>query len=189
MGQYYKAVLLSTDGKVIGYLQPWTWGSLGKLMEHSWTRDQFLTNVLALLTPGSAFGDGAGVRLVWAGDYADEDYAADPEGTTLVTLYQACKTVQESCDAVPEGVRVTQFPYLVNSTKRVYVKCPAKGLHPLPILTAEGNGRGGGDLPADHAWSGLAGSWARDAICVRPSPPEAEAAYTELIMPPTPDSH
>jgi hypothetical protein len=39
-------------------------------------------------------------------------------------------------------------------------------LHPLPLLTVEGNGRGGGDL---HDAPPIVGSWARDVISVEQS--------------------
>jgi hypothetical protein len=41
--------------------------------------------------------------------------------------------------------------------------------HPLPLLTCEGNGRGGGDYRGD---SPLIGSWARDIISVEEVKPE-----------------
>jgi hypothetical protein len=48
--------------------------------------------------------------------------------------------------------------------------------HPLPILTAEGNGRGGGDYRG--ADEDLVGTWARDVISVEM---EAPADYTMLV--------
>jgi hypothetical protein len=48
-------------------------------------------------------------------------------------------------------------------------------IHPLSLLTAEGNGRGGGDYRGAH--EDLVGSWARDVISVER---EAPAGFTEL---------
>jgi hypothetical protein len=74
--------------------------------------------------------------------------------------------------------------YLVNETKGLYVdyekvKPTTKWGHridPLPLLTAEGNGRGGGDYEGRNMK--LVGSWARDVIYVTDNLPEG---LTELI--------
>jgi hypothetical protein len=49
-------------------------------------------------------------------------------------------------------------------------------LHPLPILTCEGNGRGGGDYFGNYAY---VGAWARDLISLEAIAPEG---YTELAF-------
>jgi hypothetical protein len=55
-------------------------------------------------------------------------------------------------------------------------------LHPLPLLTAEGNGRGGGDFRGDDPQN-LVGSWARDLISVEAAlTPEQLNEYTELVF-------
>lgn len=48
-------------------------------------------------------------------------------------------------------------------------------IHPLPLLTAEGNGRGGGDYHGAHET--LVGSWARDVISIEK---ELPVGYTRL---------
>jgi hypothetical protein len=47
-------------------------------------------------------------------------------------------------------------------------------MHPLPILTCEGNGRGGGDF---HKGDPLVGKWARNRVTVANRKPKG---YTEL---------
>ena len=49
-------------------------------------------------------------------------------------------------------------------------------LHPLPLLTCEGNGRGGGDF---HGSNELIGTWARDVISVAAKKPKG---FKELIF-------
>ena len=50
-------------------------------------------------------------------------------------------------------------------------------VHPLPLLTCEGNGRGGGDYrPEDHP---LIGIWARDVISVEKEKPDG---YVEIAF-------
>lgn len=96
--------------------------------------------------------------------------------------------------------RLEHYPFLINWDKEVFVdkrKVPAvayywspgdkQALHPLPILTAEGNGRGGGDFNTDGHGdrSGpqgnfeLIGSWARDHISLGTSAPEG---FEEVIF-------
>jgi hypothetical protein len=48
-------------------------------------------------------------------------------------------------------------------------------IHPLPLLTAEGNGRGGGDYRGNY--NNLCGIWSRDSISVANEVPEG---YTAL---------
>jgi hypothetical protein len=45
-----------------------------------------------------------------------------------------------------------------------------RSIHPLPILTAEGNGRGGGDYYGTDA--NLAGIWARDILSIEKEIPD-----------------
>jgi hypothetical protein len=49
-------------------------------------------------------------------------------------------------------------------------------IHPLPLLTCEGNGRGGGDFRGEHD---LIGSWARDVISVEAVKP---LNYKEVVF-------
>lgn len=83
----------------------------------------------------------------------------------------------------PFLVTPESHPFIINHDKRLYVdKHNVKGftpywaegdtwyIHPLPLLTAEGNGRGGGDFGGADP-HGLVGSWARDHISVHNAPP------------------
>jgi hypothetical protein len=57
-----------------------------------------------------------------------------------------------------------KYRYLVNHTTRQFVdkaKATRTRIHPLPILTCEGNGRGCGDY---NGGSPLVGAWARHVI-------------------------
>jgi hypothetical protein len=68
-------------------------------------------------------------------------------------------------------VTVKSHPYLINWDKKLYVdkrlidEADGFRLHPLPLLTAEGNGRGGGDFDGEDP-NHLVGSWARDHLSV-----------------------
>lgn len=92
---------------------------------------------------------------------------------------------------LPVKVGTRSHPFICNHDKLEYVnknrvpKITAKWaegrtyrIHPLPLLTAEGNGQGGGDFFGKDA-QGLVGRWARDRISVSPNRPEGEH-WTEV---------
>jgi hypothetical protein len=64
---------------------------------------------------------------------------------------------------------IVSYTYIVNHTKKVYVK-KTDGLHPLSLLTAEGNGRGGGDYNGPNM--DMVGTWARDVISMENEAPD-----------------
>lgn len=185
MGQYYKPVSLekkegiyshdykhrwvNADGKVMYF------GNGLKLMEHSWIGNRFVGAVEMLIAKG---GDWYNDRIVWAGDYAE------PEEGTDKNLYQICATVKK------RHTKVKYFRYIINMDTQQYVdkrKVPVttsgfdkKGkkwysrIHPLPLLTCEGCGRGCGDFRGENH---LVGLWARQRITVSNEIPDN---YTEL---------
>lgn len=184
MGQYYKPVSLEKQEGLYShdYKHRWTnadgkvmlFGNGLKLMEHSWLRNRFVGAVEMLIAAdGEWFGD----RIVWAGDYAD------PETETEQNLYDLCPNVKKP------HTKVKYFRYILNMDTLQYVdkrkvpvtdkdvnngKTYCSRIHPLPLLTCEGNGRGGGDF---HRESPLIGLWARQRITVSNEIPEG---YTEL---------
>lgn len=178
MGQYYIAVILGEkpEGGSLEFIRAWLssyeYGNGSKLMEHSYIGNSYVSAVEWLLSPEGHFWKS---RLVWAGDYAD------PEADTK-TLYDLAQLENEAKEMKPETRDMSAYHFLVNHTKKLYVdkrKSPDDGrgfrIHPLPLLTAEGNGRGGGDYRGAH--EDLVGSWARDVISVEKAAP---AGFTEL---------
>jgi hypothetical protein len=84
---------------------------------------------------------------------------------------------------VPQEKDTTTYRYIVNHSKKQFVdkmacKSGEEGIkyHPLPLLTCEGNGRGGGDYRGD---SPLIGAWARDVISVEEVAP---LDFEELVF-------
>lgn len=150
-------------------------------MEHSYIGNLFVEAVEFLLIDDGEGNKGrwSGNRIVWAGDYAN----AEPlDGNNLYSLVQEKDKLKMLIEAVPEN-----YHYLVNWDKKQFVdktKCnPVNGvwnttdmkIHPLPLLTADGNGRGGGDYNGegiDHV-----GTWARDRISLMKKIPED---FTEI---------
>ena len=206
MGQYYAPVVIGGDG-VSGPMVRWwffahMYGNGLKLMEHSYVGNDFVRAVETFLRL-----DG-GVRLVWAGDYAD----AEPDGKNLWqrTLdatgedhdYSRCVAITSALEPLYPGhepvlKRMTAAShqvemklaadadcrYVINLDTEQYVDTDLAPqaepgwdarIHPLPLLTCEGNGRGGGDY---HGSSAVIGSWARARITVSGRVPQG---FSEL---------
>jgi hypothetical protein len=80
-----------------------------------------------------------------------------------------------------------QAKYLINYDKKEFVnktKVPKDSegwqIHPLPLLTCEGNGRGGGDFRGDE--TKLIGRWSRDKIGVVTKKSEVPKDFKEIIF-------
>ena len=169
MGQYYYPIILDADGKIIVWMQAHMYGNGLKLMEHSFIGNNFVSTFEFGLSPE---GPHHKSHVVWAGDYADDE----PDGENLYNQCEEYRMIR------PEEKDTTRFRFVVNHTKKQFVdktKVASRGgytIHPLPLLTCEGNGRGGGDYRGD---SPLVGSWARDVISVEVDAPEG---FEEIIF-------
>ena len=155
-----------------------TTGQGMKLMEHSWLKNKMMLCVERLLTPG---GEWHKTPIVWAGDYADPVVEN--------------RNYYDLCDNGVDGEHVTQklipkpltakeareFRFIVNHTKKEFVdkrSVPSVDgwqIHPLSLLTSQGNGRGGGDFRNEK--NKFVGKWATDIISVEK---EAPQGYKEI---------
>ncbi len=169
MGQYYKTMLKPKGSKVWNCFSPWDFDNGAKLMEHSYIGNSLTNYVknLILHTP---------MHLVWAGDYADEEKGKD------ANLYYLIEATNPKDKSVPQE-SIDSMRYLVNHKKKLYVDYSKVEedeydyrIDPMPLLCAEGNGRGGGDYYGSAM--NLIGSWARDLISVESEIPNG---YTELV--------
>ena len=168
MGQYYKPIILG-NGKVKATIKAWMYshdyGSGLKLMEHSWMLNGFVGAFESQLIPGAKHYKS---RVVWAGDYADE------ETNSKTNLYSRCSDKTQIAPA--STVLPDEYRFIVNHTKKEYVDKrevidnDGWRIHPLPLLTCEGNGRGGGDYGYPDN-NNIVGSWARDVISVEKTYP------------------
>ncbi len=174
MGQYYKLIILANDKKnnkevILLVLNPRDYNLGSKLMEHSYIGTDIMNTLEYLISPNGQFHQS---RIVWAGDYADEeDNYDDPQ-----TLYQLADNYS-SYTAIYEYNKKNK--YIINHTKKIYIdkeKIQYNEIHPLPLLVSEGNGRGGGDYNGNN--QDLCGSWNRDVISMEESLP---FNYIELI--------
>lgn len=218
MGQYFKPIFLSEKNKPNNYVYSHDFGSGLKLMEHSWMKSHFVRFVEKQLIDNPQ-------RLVWAGDYADNE---NPETLTEqeislladetseywnseklrkegVNLYSLCKGVARlTHDEDIKGnlwehnfsettIAPLKLKYLINYDKQEYVdksKVPANKngwkIHPLPLLTCEGNGQGGGDFYVVEGKNqgnvDLIGSWARNKIGVGFKKSDIPKGFKEIIF-------
>ena len=163
MGQYFTPTIIDSAGRVTAALDPSDYGCGLKL--HGHTRyDTTLMRAVELLLAA----DGGG-RLVWAGDYADDDAAT---GTNLYFAAQPRHFVRfaglvhdvgdAGTTAVPGGA-APAMRFVVNAERREYLDnhqllTDSDGYRrtPLPTLTCEGSG-----APYDDF---TMGRWARQRL-------------------------
>lgn len=195
MGQYFKPIILGekpTEGQqetVIAWMYSHSYDNGLKLMEHSYQGNNFVSTFEKELTRR---GNHYKSRVVWAGDYADDEPGLKiiHEGKEYdANLYSLCGDENE---IKPKGTKTDDYPFIVNHTKKQFVdknKVPeiedwdGVKIHPLPLLTCEGNGRGGGDFRGEE--KDIVGSWARDVISIEKESPlltNGTMDYTELIF-------
>lgn len=191
MGQYYQIIILGEkpdadqpEEIILLAIDPHNYHQGAKLMEHSYIGNKFIALAEYMFSPLGMFYKS---RLVWGGDYADN------EPNTGQNLYHIASESQLLFSA-SKDFNSGEYQYIVNHTKREFVdkqRCleqqSAKEMnnkdklivHPLPLLVSEGNGRGGGDYwgPGEDD----CGRWSRDVISLERSQPNAEKGYCEFI--------
>ncbi len=192
MGQYYYPILLAEtpkegEGELIRtWFCPHLVQQGSKLTEHAFQDSSLMILVESLLAPSGIFYK---TRLVWAGDYADCEPGMDEN------LYKLCDDTKRWSELnLFKNYDTAQHPFIVNHTLKRFIdkrKMPKYTLwprtdhsayntpvqiHPLALLTAEGNGRGGGDYRGKN--EALCGTWARHLISVEK---EAPVGYTEFL--------
>ena len=182
MGQYYSLLVIDGHDNT-KTLTPCPFGYGFKLMEHSWIGNSFVNAAYAMIQNNPC-------RVAWIGDYADDPYDrkhdlyAEALPHYAFTKYYKIVWSENEQDALqPEDFteeqlslvnRKTRGTYLINHSREsyldlgAYIQCstakkgPDKGwcVNPLPLLTACGNGRGGGDFSEDAVGIDNVGLWA-----------------------------
>lgn len=176
MGQYYNILTLK-DGKYTNYNRKY-YNSKGepeymmaKLTEHSWIGNatmECFSNII-LRNP---------TKVAWVGDYVDQyEEDATINNLTREEIVKLGELAWQDNETVMEFRPLnTRYMLLVNWTKKEYISMfdyienstikygTFQGwcLHPLSLLTAIGNGFGGGDYHGIN--EDLVGSWAFDEI-------------------------
>ena len=173
MGQYYKVALLAASNKktIVKWFYSHSYGNGLKLMEHSWLGNKFVGAVESVLLKNPQI-------VVWAGDYAEP---CNKGGANVYTRCKDDETRVSPKDVLPQSVRAS---FIVNHTTKEFIdkrKVPSiKGwrIHPLSLMTCEGNKSGGGDFYGDDP-NKLVGSWARNLISIERKQPEG---YKEVFF-------
>lgn len=187
MGQYYEIILEDENGERVHYDRSINGEyQMAKLTEHSWWLNPTMYCVCELLRQSA-------MRVYWVGDYADNAAPVNNMGEKMRDeIYHCCWgetaipayisslpshtfSLSEDPDAIESNLT---HRYLVNITKGLYIDCDAYYkrcvrdgwcTHPLSLLTAMGNGQGGGDYHGINEEK--VGSWAGDLLSVEDEVP------------------
>lgn len=175
MGQYYRPTIINKDGIETFYAHNYQNGL--KLMEHSWVGNFLVQAVVTRLLNNPSM-------VFWWGDYVEtSDISKEIAGRALFDYRVSIdnKFVKDVNNNVYDKdiISETNFShpnYIINHTKKVYLDlddCTTSHgfasdeddwvVHPLPLLTAVGNGRGCGDYFSDTDKQ-YVGTWAGDVI-------------------------
>ena len=189
MGQYYKTVIVPTESetgiedikiyKVDNDCGFSDWIGL-KLMEHSYLNNEWTDSIAKFIYKKK-------VRMAHVGDYADEY----PQYQLAYNQYVSRNKIE--ADIYDEDGNFVRFDYhgkyLLNYDKKLYIyfdkykkESPScwnddVTVCPFTLLTALGNGRGGGDYYGNLPNEDLVGSWAWDEISIEDSAPADFAEY------------
>jgi len=174
MGQYYKvAFKREGDNAATVNDRKYKGGDyvFAKLMEHGYLENNLCKAVAIILQRGKT-------RLAWVGDYSEDDELRSI--TTEDLNYDMVWGEHEYGHVLPAPRFSYKGKYLVNYTKGVYISfdkwvASYKGdnnwpICPFAVLTAIGNGRGGGDYEGTEM--DLVGAWAWDEIAITKKIPE-----------------
>jgi hypothetical protein len=172
MGQYYKVAFKREGDRTATVNDRKYKGSdyvFAKLLEHGYLENKFCKAVAAMLAKGKT-------RLAWVGDYSEDDELR--KITTEDLNYDMVWGDRDNFHEFPLSRFGYKGKYLVNWTKGVYISFDLWKKHyekdewplcPFAILTAIGNGRGGGDY--DGTEMDRVGEWAWDEISIEKKPP------------------
>lgn len=175
MGQYYKAINISKKE----FLSSYDYENGAKLTEHSWVGNNYVGAVVNLL--GDEWSED---QIVWGGDYADKEAGTESNlyvylDTPLYTKIKP-KEEKEKYNILLNHTR-KEFVFISDGEKTSFDNYDDWQLHPLPLLTCEGNGRGGGDFYGSGNQI-LVGYWARDSISAVKDDSEIPDGYNLLVF-------
>jgi hypothetical protein len=181
MGQYYKALVIGESGN-IQILDPHSFDESAKLMAFSWCGNRFVNAVLSLIHNKKA-------KVAFIGDYAEDSYDASDDSNdsilpreVFMKYYKAAwsgrkKTGMQKSSFTKADMELmdtdTTGKYLVNHDTSEFIDISAYineakerddgvwwAVNPLPLLTACGNGLGGGDFFSENIGFDDVGKWA-----------------------------
>lgn len=198
MGQYYKAVVATKDygAKDTAVFSPGVYKQFRKLLEHGWMGNKFCLEVERYIYEHGI------CRVGWMGDYGDafEDELDEKHKECSyipkcneVFCYDSPSPLKEIRKPLYDGTFDYLGKFLCNHTQKKFIdiakfyeknraKAPWSNavmcLDPLPILTAIGNGQGGGDY---YDPNGESFAWAWDEISIEDEKPAGMEEYNLLL--------
>ncbi len=189
MGQAFAAILIGPRGGLT-VVDPFTYGSGVKLTSHLWVGNRFVNIVLAEVIDRPK-------RIAWIGDHSfydlgDEKFLFSHGYISNKAQFQKIYDVVMGNDnrlKTPKVIKMDDINtdwFIVNKTRRVFIDlnryvhdntttdnlCP----HPVPLLTAVGNGFGSGDFRGEGIED--VGTWAFDEIYI--SKNRSDGQYSEF---------
>ncbi len=176
---------------ICGWISPFVYKEYPTLMSTSYVNSRVLNMVEWMLRPGGCFYM---TRLVWASLSGDEELIYDPKKNCNIMKTLGAYHNYENHSAY-SGISeedVKEYRYIVNHTLKLYVdkySCGDENIHPLPILTCEGNGRGMGGYSEEGLIEGdyygsceeYVGTWARHVISLEKNM-DSFPGYTRLEL-------
>ena len=202
MGQYYKALLIGKHGKRY-ILESWDYDNGSKLMEHSYINNSFMRAAASMLVDYPMkvawIGD-------YSDDKYGDPYEQKMPHDKFMRHYKACWNNGSKPHYMPDAAEVAYVGleenwYLINHTQKLVIdlgkyyeqnkweetwtdyqthekRSSWYCVHPLSLLTACGNDRGGGDYHSKYPDYSEVGTWAFDKLEYRHDKPEG---YTEVM--------
>lgn len=193
MGQYYMPYIKEmATGKEMS-LYSHQFGSGLKLTEHSWIGNHFCNRVLNLIIDKP-------MKIAWVGDYAEYEDIENNEAIGESEFNQIYNKVWEDeqwgkehrIKPDEEGIKFdfSKNWYFVNKTKKEYFNLKSYiensrteddwCLQPLSLLTAVGNGKGGGDYRGCN--QEYIGYWAFDEIYISEKEPQGYLLVEDIVF-------
>ena len=174
MGQYYMPII--KRGNVLRRVYSHDFDNGLKLTEHSYVGNSFVNVVANELVDNPA-------QLYWCGDYAEEGDFVSPNMYKKIYSYawERQRDDRTTLENPSEGFNWNWNWYFINKTKKEYIKMPKQGdfvFSPISLLTAIGNGRGGGDYYNDNE---MVGAWAGDKVYLSQEKPDNKK-YSDITV-------
>lgn len=183
MGQYFAQVTQNREGVRVWHCQIKTPEGVNensddyfrdyyigiKLMEHSWLHNKFMDSMCNYIYKNPT-------KIAWVGDYADNFKWEYPDGKPSPKVLHNMAWEGKAQEELPYSKFDYAGKFLVNHTHKVglsfdeYIKSSTDKddwcIHPLSLLTACGNGEGGGDFDEDYVGASDVGLWCYDEISI-----------------------
>ena len=189
MGQYYRIFICEEDGSSPRVHSSYDYDNGAKLMEHSYYHNRFVEAACSQLCQTKLHNKP--LRVWWVGDYAStDDIPKEKRRYSPVESAWGDKS-EKYVEFNDETFDFDAQLYLINLDTHEYINlqqvCKQNqgycgSIHPLPLLTAVGNGRGGGDYHGEGVTNlNMVGEWAGDLLqIVNEIPTDSSLTYIDI---------